>query len=674
MHCASCASKIEKAVQAVPGVASAAVNFASEQARIDFDASLTSIDQLLQTVVRVGYKARLPKEEEILTPSAAQKGEIISLQRAFLVSLGLTILLIAGMRQGWNRWVLTAIAAPIQFWSGWRFYQGFFHQLRYRSVDMNTLIALGTSAAFAYGLYDCRYLDTSAMIITFILLGRWLEWRARGKVSDAIRALLQLSPPHARVLRQGQEQDIPLADVQVGDSLIIRPGERIPVDGSVESGQSEIDESMVTGESLPVLKKTADLLIGGTLNTVGALTLRATAVGQETFLARIVQQVQEAQGTKAPIQQLADRVAGVFVPIVLGIAVVTFLSWWGLAHAPIQGLQAAITVLIIACPCALGLATPVALMVGMGIGARHGILFRTSEALQLTGQATIVLFDKTGTLTMGRPEVVRVQVDDNALALAASAEALSEHPIGRAIVLYARAHGLALMPAHEFEAIPGIGVKALVNGHRVFVGKNLGTESAAVNVGIDEKPAGYIQLADAIKEDAPDSVKILQARGLEVWMVTGDHAASAKYVGDRCGIPNSRVRAEVLPGDKAKVVEELQQRGENVLMVGDGINDAPALAQADVGIALGTGTDVAIESAGITLSSKKLGAVVSAIKLSQATLRDIRQNLFWAFFYNAAALPLAAFGRLTPAWAALAMGLSSVTVVGNALRLYRTKL
>ncbi len=674
MHCASCASKIEAALRGVPGVTSATVNFANATARIDAGATLASIDTILAAVEKIGYKARLPREEELFQESSAASREITTLFWTWVACAAGTALVMFGMHHSWNRWLLVLLATPIQGYGGARFYQGLHHQLRYRSADMNTLIALGTTTAFGYSLYDPRYIDTAAMIITLILLGRWLELRARGKMSDAIRALMQLTPPNAHLLRQGQEEDIAVTAIQKGDLLVVKPGERIPVDGRVMTGQSEVDESMISGEPLPVLKKAGDEVTGGTLNTTGSFTLTTTAVGRDTFLAHIVQQVQEAQGTKAPVQFLADRVAGYFVPIVLGISLVTFGVWWLSMGAPLAGLQAAIAVLIIACPCALGLATPAAIMVGMGVGARHGILFRSSEALQKAGEATMILFDKTGTLTVGQPEVVRVQVSDEALALAASAEAPSEHPIGRAITLYARTQGLILSQADSFEAIPGIGVKATVRGHRVFVGKNLGTESAAVNVGIDEKPAGYIQIADSLKEDAPASIRRLQVQGLDVWMVTGDHAASAKYVADRCGIPLSRVRAEALPGDKTKFVEELQEHNEHVIMVGDGINDAPALARADVGIALGTGTDIAMASAGITLTSKKLGSVVSAIRLSQATLRTIRQNLFWAFIYNTAAIPLAASGRLTPGWAALAMGFSSLTVVGNALLLSRTKL
>ena len=712
MHCAACASKVERALQAVPGVQQAAVNFATETALVTPQSSGVEVKRLLEAVKRVGYHAHLPKEETEGVRQEARREEIRSLFRTFLVCTILSALIMAGGMAHWPGWVLGVLATPVQLWGGWRFYKGFFQQLRYFSADMNTLIALGTSAAYGYSLSRPVYFDTAAMITTFILMGRWLEARARGKTSDAIRALLHLTPQKARRVIQGQEVEVALSEVKPGDLLAVRPGERVPVDGLLRAGSSEVDESMVTGEPLPVLKQPGDAVVGGTLNTTGAFTMTATAVGEATFVAQVIRSVQQAQGSKAPIQHLVDRVAGIFVPVILVLAGLTFLGWWLFGHNASGGLTSAIAVLIIACPCALGLATPAAVTVGMGMGARHGILFKTSEALQKATQARIIVFDKTGTLTMGRPTVTDVintgpptpalplpatealagplsrsggeaggsqgGGDMEMLALAASAETPSEHPLGRAIVAYAREKRLELYPAISFKATPGQGVRAVVQGKVVEVGRPPHFDSltpfeaqgkTVLGVTVAGQLIGLIALADTLKPEARDTVSALRRMGLDLWMVTGDQPQAARKIAQECGITN--VQAGVLPADKAKVVEELQKTGQ-VLMVGDGINDAPALAQADVGVALGSGTDVAMESADVTLSGRHLSLVVSAITLSKATLRKIKQNLFWAFFYNVAAIPLAATGFLNPLWAALAMAFSSVTVVTNALLLRRT--
>jgi Cu+-exporting ATPase len=689
MHCASCAGKIEQALLRVPGVQRADVNYAADTAAVRSNFAV-AVPDLLSAVASAGYSARVAREEDLLAQQQVRAGETESLFRTWVACALISGVVMAG---GWLRWptfVLALLAAPVQFWGGFRFYKGFWRQLRHRSADMNTLIALGTSAAYFYSLADPMYFDTAAMITTFILFGRWLESRARGQTSAAIQALLQLTPPTARVMLHGNERDVPVAELKESDLIVVRPGERIPVDGLLRAGESEVDESMVTGEPVATMKRPGDLVVGGTLNTNGSFTMMATAVGESTFLADVVRQVRRAQGSKAPIQHLADRVAAVFVPAILAISVLTFL-FWCLLMDPAGGARAAIAVLIIACPCALGLATPAAVAVGMGIGAQRGILFRASEALQRLAETRMIVFDKTGTLTAGRPTVTNILPvgREPLLALAASAEAPSEHPAGRAIVQAARENRLRLSAAIGFRAIPGHGVQAIVNGDTVRVGKpewildgaerpmadqaEAFSEQGKTLLGVtrNDQFIGWIALNDTLKPEAANTVSTLEQWGWDVWMVTGDSRGAAERAAGECGIEH--VRAQVVPTAKAQVIEELQKLGR-VVMVGDGINDAPALAKADVGIAMGTGTAVAIETAGITLAGQNLNVVLTAIRLSKATLRTIKQNLFWAFFYNVAAIPLAALGYLTPLWAALAMALSSVTVVGNALLLKRTKI
>ena len=623
----------------------------------------------------------------------------------FLVSMARDFGLVGAWAHApWVNWAFLVLATPVQFYVGWSYYTGSFKALRNRGANMDVLVALGSSAAFFYSvavtvalttgvttLGEHVYFETAAAIITLIKLGKWLEVRARGETGDAIRRMMALRPRTATLLADGEEREVPLDQLRVGQVVLVRPGERIPVDGIVLRGRSSVDESTFTGESLPVDKKPGAKVVGGTLNHEGLLEVGATGVGADTALAGIVRLVREAQGSKAPVQRLADRVAGVFVPIVIAIAAGTFLVWWMVVGAGVPtALIRMVAVLVIACPCALGLATPTAVMVGMGMGAGKGILFRNSEALELARQLRVVVLDKTGTITRGEPSVRAVVGNDprRILRMAGSAEWGSEHPLARAVVREAEARGIALDPPRDFEAVPGYGVVGTVDYHRVVVGKKqfvgvhgshgygLAAEAerlearahTVVWVAVDGRAIGLIAIADELKPGARDAIENLRTQ-MRVVMVTGDNAATAAAIADEAGI--QEVRAGVPPREKAEVVSALQEEmGEPVAMVGDGTNDAPALARADVGIAIGTGTDVAIESADITLMRDDLVGVNDAIQLSRATMRTIRQNLFWAFGYNVALIPVAAASSLLhPVLAALAMAFSSVSVVLNSLRL-----
>jgi Cu+-exporting ATPase len=727
MHCAACVNKVEGALRGVPGVGRVSVNLATERATVWLESEQVALAPLRRAVAAAGYTV---PEETAATPEGADReraeraADNRRLRLKFIVGAVLSVPVLLGSMHEvfpWapavlrDPWVLLALTTPVQFWVGGQFHRAFLRELVHRSASMNTLVSIGTSAAYFFSVAvtvwphafmaagAMPYYEASAVLITFLVLGRWLEARARGGASEAIRRLIALQPRTALVLRGGQELDLPVGEVLVGDRLRVRPGERIAVDGEVIEGASSVDESMLTGESLPVEKGPGAPVVGGSVNRTGTFTFRASRVGSETVLAQIIKLVEEAQGSKAPIQRLADRVAAVFVPIVLAIAAVTFGGWWlwGPTPAFFYALTNAVGVLVIACPCAMGLATPTAIMVGTGKGAELGVLIRSAEALELLHKVSTVVLDKTGTLTIGRPVVTDIVAGGDApaeeiLALAAAAEQGSEHPLGEAIVTEAKRRGLALPPVSEFAAVPGQGVDALAPDGRILLGNArmmaargidvTGLEARARELAQDGKSSvyvafagealGLIAVADVLKPEARGAVAALHALGLKVVMLTGDMRLTGEAIARQAGI--DRVLAEILPDQKAAEVKRLQEGGRLVAMVGDGINDAPALAQADVGIAMGSGTDVAIEAADVTLIRGDLRGVVTAVLLSRRTIRIIKENLGWAFGYNLVLVPVAA-GVLYPVWGILlspilagaAMALSSVSVVANSLRLKR---
>ena len=735
MTCASCVARVEKALSSVPGVISASVNLASEKATVEYIEGTELVD-LRRAVRGAGYELG-PEVRALEDVTTAAQRETRALRNRLIIAATLALSIMAlswGPSFAGKSYLLWALATPVQFWAGWRFYRGAWGAFKHRTSDMNTLVAVGTSAAYLYsmvailfsglfaagGLEPHLYFDTSAAIIALILLGRFLEARARGRNSEAIKKLIGMQPKTALVIRNGEEREIPAEDVQVGDFILIRPGERVPVDGIVRQGYSSIDESMITGESIPVEKKAGDEVIGATINKTGSLQFEATRVGKDTTLAHIVRMVEEAQESKAPIQRLADVIVSYFVPTVIGIAIITFIVWYFVGPSPTFtfAILNFVAVLIIACPCALGLATPTAIMVGTGKGAENGVLIRSAEALERAHQISTVLLDKTGTLTRGEPAVTDIiaapsSSREDVLRLAASAEHNSEHPLGEAVVKAALAKKLELSPLSNFNAIPGYGVEALVEDRKLLLGnlrlmkergfplngleekasKLFGEGKTVMFLGLDSQVVGIIALADTLKPNANKALEMLRRLGIVTVMLTGDNRRTAEAIAREADIDH--VLAEVLPEYKAQEVKKLQEEGKVVAMVGDGINDAPALAQSDVGIAIGTGTDVAMETGDITLISGDLTGVVTAISLSKRTMRTIKQNLFWAFAYNTALIPVAAgvlylafgstgvpsglhfilgnHGFLNPIMAAAAMASSSITVVLNSLRLGRFK-
>lgn len=723
MTCAACAVRIEKGLNKLEGVTKATVNFAMETAHVEYNPVEVSVADMQKKVEKLGYKA-VPKQEESDSGTRRQK-ELARQKLTLLISAILSLPLLWSMVShfsftSWiwmpelfmNPWFQLALATPVQFIIGKPFYVGAYKALRNKSANMDVLIALGTSAAYFYSLYltidwasnahaghhsPAMYYETSAVLITLVILGKLFETLAKGRTSEAIKTLMGLQAKTALIVRNGQEMHIPVEEVVVGDIVLVKPGEKVPVDGEVIEGISSVDESMLTGESIPVEKKAGDLVIGATMNKNGMLQIKATRVGKETALAQIIKVVEEAQGSKAPIQRVADTISGIFVPIVVGIAITAFVVWylWVEPGNFAGALEKAIAVLVIACPCALGLATPTSIMAGSGRAAELGVLFKGGEHLETTHRIETIVLDKTGTVTHGKPEltdVIPAGIDEMTfLRLVGTAEKNSEHPLAEAIVSGIAAKGISISKTDEFEAIPGYGIRAVVEGKEILAGtrklmakydvsiepvletmeKLEQSGKTAMLVAVDRKYAGLVAVADTVKETSKEAVARLKQMGIQVIMITGDNERTANAIAKQVGIDH--VFAEVLPDGKAQEVKKLQDQGRKVAMVGDGINDAPALAVADIGMAIGTGTDVAMEAADVTLMRGDLNSIADAMAMSRKTMANIRQNLFWALAYNTMGIPIAAIGLLAPWVAGAAMALSSVSVVLNALRLQRVK-
>ncbi|BBM17144.1 heavy metal translocating P-type ATPase [Enterococcus malodoratus] len=711
MTCANCSARVEKELKATDGVLEANVNLATEKATVQFDESLTA-DNLIQRVEAIGYGAILFDEEHKQKIEQEKAAYLKRMKRDLILSAILTaplmiamIAMLLGSHAGWVHFlhiplVQLILVTPVQFGVGLRFYRGAYHALKTKAPNMDVLVAMGTSAAFALSVYNGffnphnsdLYFESSGMIITLILLGKYLEQKAKTKTSDAIKQLMSLQAKTATVILAGEEKQVPIEDVQVGDLLRVRPGEQIPVDGKIFSGQTTIDESMLTGESLPVDKNVEDQVFGGTVNTTGSIQFNATQVGSMTVLSRIIRMVEDAQGEKAPIQQIADKISKIFVPTVLGIALITLIATGLLTGDWQQAIVHSVSVLVIACPCALGLATPTAIMVGTGLGAKSGILIKGGGALEKIAHLTTVVLDKTGTITEGKPVVADFEAfDPQALAYLTSLEQHSEHPLAKAIYQYGKDQ-TDILPVENFESLTGQGVTGMIEGKQYFVGSKRGLKERKISFAEERVLAleaegktvmfltdqvnvlALISVTDQVKQSSKAAIEALHQLGLKVKMLTGDNPQTARYIGAQVGLQASDIVAEVLPEDKAQVVKELQANGESVGMVGDGINDAPALALADIGIAMGSGTDIAMETADITLMNSDLLSVEKSIRLSKLTLRKIKQNLFWAFLYNVIGIPFAAFGFLNPIIAGGAMAFSSVSVLLNSLSLNQKKL